>query len=498
MGSDDFIEQETMEGAPSIDDIITMEPLVDADYEDCSDDGNGQRFARLCRKIVRYVPDTNEWYVWNGICFELDIAGKRHELTVRVVDSVRDEALKKDNEGDTAARDRWLANAKRLKSRAGRDAMFAFVKSKPQIVRRVHEVNADNEAIIAVNGRIDLRTGELGSVRMRDMPTEHVAVRYNPDAKSGELNRYLDTFIPNPEDQRVLFGILGTALRGENVTRMLPMLLGPSTSGKSQLFSALKRLLRGYIAPINVSVFRGNFDDKPRPDMMSVLFRRIGYAMEASQDWELHADQAKRLTGRDTLLVRNLYAQPVEVTPKSTLIIVSNEMPRMKNADEAFKRRMITFPFTHPLPAGKEDNRIGERFANDAACLAAILARLVEGARDPMFRTGIRWDLLPERYRTANDAAFAELDHFDQWITWMKEEGKLREVDPSTPASHCPRTSELHEWYAWWVGKHGTHSDKLTQLGSKTFSQRLARTRPKGDSDGTRWLGWVLTEKRWL
>jgi phage/plasmid-associated DNA primase len=90
---------------------------------------------------------------------------------------------------------------------------------------------------------VDLRTGELRASRPEDLLTAVCAVPYRK-CDSPLLDQYLETFIPDREQQNLLFGILGTALLGGNDTRMFPIILGETTSGKSQLISAFDAHLR--------------------------------------------------------------------------------------------------------------------------------------------------------------------------------------------------------------------------------------------------------------
>lgn len=479
---------------PSVDELIEFNRL---DEINPTDTGNAKRFVRLYRDIVRYVPDTGIWLVWNGTHWEPDIAGKTFALTAGVVRDIRLEALTLPDEpaegGGASQRQRALAHALKTESEGSRRKILTVAPEDPQIIARVDDLDVEASIITCPNGSVDLLSGEVRKNDPRNMSTACCEVAYQPDVRSGELNRYLDTFVPDPEDQQVLFALLGTALRGGNHCRMLPILLGGTTSGKSQLIAAIAKLLRGYATAVNVSVFRGNLDDKPRPDLVKAMFTRIAYATEASKVWELHADQVKRLTGGDTILYRNLYAQAVEATPRFTPLIITNEMPRVKGADDAFKRRMIVFKFEHSLSSKDEDPAVKERFIRDEKCLQAILARLVAGAMSPIFKMGIKWDLLPEKFVSSTMDAFSELDHVGEFIRWMVEEENLEVVDIVTiPAYHCIRAGVLYDWYSHWV-KRGTQDDAREKLTAREFGQALrARGWESKLANGTRWLGWKL------
>ena len=487
---------------PDVDAIIGHNRL---DAINVTDTGNAKRFVQLFREVVRYAPETELWYVWSGTHWEPDVTGKVFALTAGVIREMRLEALTLPDEpgegGGPSPRQRLLAHALRTESEGARRRIISVAPEDPDIVVRVEDLDVDDLAVTCVNGTVHLDTGDLSPSDPRHMATACVQVPYEPDVRSGELNRYLDTFVPDPEDQAVLWAILGTALRGGNPCRMLPILLGPTTSGKTQLMAAVHRLLGGYATTVNVSVFRGNLDDKPRPDLVKAMFTRIAAATEASKVWELHADQVKRLTGGDPVPYRDLYSGSVQAVPRFTPLIVTNEMPRVKGADDAFKRRMIIFRFEHSLPSKDEDPAIRDRFIRDRRCLQAILANMVAGARSPIFRHGIKWDLLPPKFAGFQMEGFEELDHVGDFIRWMTEAGHLDVVNAvDVPASHCAKAADLHGWYTQWVKKHGDRTDRDAMLNMRDFGAQLrARGWETRAAMGTRWLGWRLaSEQPWL
>lgn len=467
-----------------------------------SDTGNTKIFVRLFRDILRYSPELDQWYIWSGTHWEPDVLGQVFELTERVVVQIRLNAMALPDEGPDGegARTAMLRHALKTESEGSRRKIVSMAESSPTLVIRLEDIDAFDDRITTPGGVINLLTGEITKPKPEDLSTSCTLVRYDPDRKSRELERYLDTFMPDPEDQLVLFGVLGTALRGGNATRMLPLLLGPTTSGKSQLMAAVDKILRGYCCSIPVSVFRGNLDDKPRPDLVKAMRKRIAYASEAAKSWELHSDQVKRLTGGDSIPFRNLYSQAIEAVPHFTPLIIANEMPRVKGADDAFRRRMIVIRFNQTISQGQEDSRIRERFVNDDDCLTALFTRMVDGARSPLFVHGIDWMTLPERYVNALADAFDEVDHVGSFLLWITEEGGLTKAPLDTPASGCAQASQLHAAYKYWIARHGDRSDRESALNLKDFGAAL-RTRgwESGRSSGIRWLGYELKfSSSWL
>lgn len=467
----------------------------EADTVRLTDRGNGRRFALLYRHLARYVVDRDSWVVRTGTHWEVDPEDlKVFALTGGVVRRIREE-------GDIAAvgaadpdavRNRYENFAVQSEAEGARRRTVSTAREYPDLVVREDDLDADLDAVATPSGVVNLLTGEQRPAKADDLCTRSVLVDYDPEATSPLLEEYLETFVPEPEDQRVLFAVLGTCLRGGNASRLFPIFLGGTTSGKSQLLAALDKLLDGYICTINASVFRGNLDDKPRPDLVRAMHHRIAYAVEASKIWELHADQVKRITGGDAVPYRNLYTESVEKVPRFTPLIVTNALPRVKGADQAFRRRMLTVSFDQTLPPEKEDTSKKEKFIHDPDTQRALLARIVRGASDEMLRDGIRWELMSKKYASATLVSYGQLDHVDEFLEWIEERELLfrDESTVSLAASNCVKATELHEWYGVWIAKHGNKQDTGEKLNLKEFNTALRdRGWESKLSNGVRWLG---------
>jgi len=481
------VEEHTL----TIDDVLAQ---VEPEFLTLTDDGNGRRFADLFGGIIRYVVDLDQWLVWNGKCWEPDIGGlKVLALVAGLTRWYRAEAESASNEepehGGDSPRERLMKHAMNTESLDSRQRCVKIARTLKELQVTEDELDSDPHHLVAQDCTIDLMTGERVKTVANHMNTRAVSVRYDAEATSPLLTQYLETFIPEPEDQDVIFAILGNALRGGNIGRLFPMIVGNTTSGKSQLVEALEKLLGRYTTSIGSSIFRGNLDDKPRPDLVKAMYARLAVAVEASKQWELHADQMKRLTGGERVPYRGLYQGSIEAKPRFTPLIVTNEMPRIKGVDTALKRRVIVMRFDHTLPKEKEDARIKERFINDERCQQALLARLVRGARSDMIVNGLRWDLVPQRFALETMESFGEMNHVDEWLLWMREEGRL--VDDAAGAhSGMARVTILHEWYGIWIKKHGDKNDKQEALSLKDFNAALVeRGWEKKTSAGMRWVG---------
>lgn len=462
-----------------------------------TDTGMGLTFVNELGDYVRYAIDEDRWFVRSNGHWAEDSRKRVRALalTQHVVRVKLEEVGAWDNEG--GARDAAFRLVRTYEGMRKKSSILDAAATDPRIQVQVEDFDVVAHELLTESGVVDLDTGELRPSRPEDMHSRMCTARYVPRAESALLDEFLETFLPDEGDQRFVFALLGHALRGGNDRRLFPIFWGPTTSGKSQLFAALHQLLGGYICAIASSVFRGNLDDKPRPDLVNAMFRRIAYATEASKSWALHADQIKRMTGGDVLPYRNLYEGVVNKKPRFTPMLVTNVFPRIVGADWPTKRRIIVVHFDRSLEPGQENPDKKKRFLADPAVTEALLARLVLGARDPIV-DNVEW--IPQKYVLATMNARGDMDHTDEFLAWMFEEDYLREVGDEVAASTCIRTSEVYSCYTYWLTKFGDDIDRKDRLSLNGFKKALEDKGWKYTrSAGSRWLGRQLgTVPTWM
>jgi len=473
--------------------VADLVALNVVDPRNLTEVGLGARLVDEFSDSIRFLTDARRWLVWSEHGWQSD--DERSSLAYGLVASVlrieRARAMEMDNEN--GARDAALRTIASFETVRKRRAILEHAATDPRIATTEPQLDLGANEIVCLNGVVNLDTGELRRVRPGDMTSLCAVVDYDPKALARgyapELDVYLDTFLPDQVDQRFVFAVLGDALRSGNARRWLPIFWGETTTGKSQLFAALHRMLGSYVVAVGSSIFRGNLDDKPRPDLVAAIPRRLAVAQEASPSWALHADQVKRLTGGDVLPYRQLYGALVNRPPAFTPILVTNSLPRIAGSDPALKRRILAVPFDRTLEPGTEDPSLRAAFVGrasgpDAAVGRALFARLVRGASDRIL------DEVPERYALATLNARAGLDHLDEYLLWLEEDRITVKLGDDAPASQAIRSNELYATYRYWLKKVAGRIDRVDELGRNQFVRSIRdRGWTQVRSDGSRWLG---------
>jgi putative DNA primase/helicase len=176
------------------------------------------------------------------------------------------------------------------------------------------------------------------------------------------------------------------------------------------------------------SIMRDNADDKPRPDLLDALSKRLVIAEELSAAQHLHPDQIKRLTGGSLISARGMRANSYyRRRPAFTPWLVTNETPTIEGADEALKRRILVVPFDVQIPRALEARNYLTRLLETS--LEAILAWVVKGYEMYVERPDLAE--IPVGAMKANLKFASELSDFHTFISDACDTGPDYSEGPS-------------------------------------------------------------------
>lgn len=256
-----------------------------------------------------------------------------------------------------------------------RQAAFTLPSVKPG------SLDARRTVLPVANGTIDLE--ELGHTfrphRREDRFTRLAAAEYRPGVSSELWEEFLGQFVPGREERGFLQKLMGYALLGWNRHRLLAVITGPTSTGKTTFLNIIMDTIGAdFAGTFQLSMLRTRRDDAPRPDILKAMPRRILVAEEGSTEWQLHADTIKQLTSGGKIEARGMRSNEfTERTPAFLPLIATNDYPVIRYADAALKRRLVGFPFHQQISQGAEDAGFRTRFR--ARDRAAVLMWMLEG-----------------------------------------------------------------------------------------------------------------------
>lgn len=339
------------------------------------DSGNAEHMLDALDGAAHFVAGEKCWYFWNlkAGAWQPDRSGSRAMQAAQLVGKrcreLSDEYVERlkaagssvtlDSGGDLGSKIGQLdKHAKVSSDRKGLESMVKIASMQDRAERSAEDFDFHRRLLACPNGTIELNADGISFRRPRrdDYLSVTTGTPFEKGAESAAWNSYLDRFLPDLATREYVQKIAGYSLLGYNPERKMFFLQGGTSTGKSTFGKALSTALGQHAGTMNLSLFRDSQDEKPRADLVRALVRRVLVAFESSQEWHLHGDQIKRLTGADPIRARLLYSSVyVDRLPAFTPWVVTNSFPQVHGADEALLRRLRTVPFREAVSKQEED-----------------------------------------------------------------------------------------------------------------------------------------------
>jgi putative DNA primase/helicase len=405
-----------------------------------TDLGNAERLVAAHGQDILYVPGLG-WFTWDGRRWAPDRTGELQRLAKRTARAIYAEASACD---DDAERKRILAWGQTSESEARLRAMVNLATTERPVVAVAADLDADQWLLNALNGTIDLRTGDLRPHDRANRITKLAPVEFVHDARSERWEGFLARATDGDSD---LMGFLqrlaGYTIAGVTDEEILAFPHGPGATGKSTCVQSITAALGDYAATADFETFlqrRG--EGGARNDVARLQGARLVVSVEVDDGAKLAEGLIKQLTGGDTVTARFLYSESFEFLPAFTLWLVANARPRVRAADDALWRRILQIPFVVVIPPEERDPELKRAFRTDPDEQSAILAWLVRGCLDWQ-RRGLD---VPERVRNYTAEYRAENDPLAEWIA----------DDCVLDRDHWTVATELRAAYERWAEHAGT------------------------------------------
>jgi putative DNA primase/helicase len=448
-----------------------------------NDFGNAERVIDKYGEKVRWVRDEKggHWAVYDGRKWESHGA----DTTVRqmVWDTLKympdDELSDYDtNPGANGARsmqEKFLDWAKKQHSARAINGCMTALSAHPTISAWPGEFDEHRHLMNFDNGTLDTDTLQWMDHDAQDMLTRCMPVAYNPDAKCDRWRKFLEETIEDPEIRHYLHKAIGYTLTGRSDEKMMLWLYGPANTGKSIVTQTLAKLFgQDYGVTANEGALRPKTGGSgPSPEIDSMKGKRYVAASETGHGEKLDEALIKRLTGRDTINSRTLYAKEGNWNPECVIWVASNQYPQPHGDDDAIWGRFRPIPFTvtfgpeNPLRDARLQEKLDAELEGIAAwAVEGLRLYLSEGLPVPAGMT-----VAAEEFRSASDDVA-------RFIAEAAETDRIRVADHARGSR-----TDLYNLYQVWAKSNGSgvkaagrFYERLRSLGfeeHKTNGKRL-------------------------
>jgi len=360
-----------------------------------TDVGNADRYVREHGEALRFVGSWMKWLTWDGKRWVVDetlsavhlaketarrmleeAAGDVELVMAAVGRAAGDEELAKLQAERARGPKKVLEWALRSHESARIEAMVKLARSTPLLAVTHEQLDADPWLFNVSNGTIDLRTGKLRPHRREDLITKLAPVAFDEAARCPTWESFLShAQHDDPEMLAFIRRHAGYCLTGAIRDHGLLFLFGPAGTGKSTYFRVLHDLLGDYARRAPRSLLFASRGERHPTELATLFGVRFASCSEIDEGATFDEALVKDLTGGEAIAARRMREDFWTFAPTHKLAIGGNHKPRVRNFDDAIRRRLRLVPFT-AKPAHVDT----ELFEKLHAELPGILAWAVRGA----------------------------------------------------------------------------------------------------------------------
>ncbi len=318
--------------------------------------------------------------------------------------------------------------------------------------------------------RVDVRQGhERG-----DYLTGLVSAPYDRQALRPKWNAFLERFLPDRAVRRTVRAYSGMGLLGLLAQKVM-FHYGLGANGKSVFLSVLGAVIGpslGVALPKETLMGTGERGaGQASPDLVRLFGKRFVRIDEVKEGEKLREDLIKRLTGGDTLVVRDLFKGYLEFPNVATPMMVGNGYPRVEGTDHGIWRRMLVVHWSVTIPEA-EQKPFGEVTAELLSERAGILNWLIEGA----------CDTLANRLPIAAASAVATRDFQED----MDPIGRFVAACIESAPGKTVQARALYDAYRSWA-----FASAMSPASENKFGREMKKRYERGEDRLCRWYAGI-------
>lgn len=379
--------------------LLRLEQKGFAEYE-LNDQDIAGHIAAIFGDKVRYVPEDDSFYVYDGVKWARDpkgsvVMGYITDFAGILTLYVRANIWKDNTRKNGAA----VRKAEQYKNRTRRDAVMKDIRDKLSTPKKEFDTdlmrfNVRNKTLHFVqDGEYGTYTVVVDNHSAEDMISQVADVDYPEKRDTDEFELAcalwmvtVERILPNPEHRSYLQKLMGLSLIGDTSLERFHIAGRERRAGKGTLLNSIAAMFgtdpQGYAKCVMPSVFqeRSRDSSKASPDLAELHKKRFILASEPSENMTLDAGLMKQYTGNDSLTVRRLYKEEFSFTACGNVIMMTNWWPHVNDPTIFTSDRVVIIPFEQHF--GPEDRIDGlkSQLSTDVV-KSVILLWCIEGLK---------------------------------------------------------------------------------------------------------------------
>lgn len=336
--------------------IEEIDPIHDPLFSRRDDISLSRLFAEILRDRARYNTTAKEWNVYTGIVWRIDNQSLTLEQWAKMFGRCL-EIYAINQRSETESSSSYVEYYSKLGSRANRKRLIE--DSRDFYPVEANDFDRDPYLFNCLNCVVDLRTLETMDHDPELLLSKVGNVVYDPQATSPDFEKFLsEIMIGDTGKIEYLRRIFGYSLTGENTQEEAYLCYGSTTrNGKSTLLDTIGYLFGDYglnIEPESLAM-RDRNSRGASGDLARLNGCRFLHMSEPPKRMKFDVGLLKKLLGRDTLTVRNLYEKEFQFVPVFKLLINTNYLPIVADDTIFSSGRLKVIPFDRHFEPEEQD-----------------------------------------------------------------------------------------------------------------------------------------------
>jgi putative DNA primase/helicase len=210
---------------------------------------------------------------------------------------------------------------------------------------------------------IELTTGIARPPSRSDYLTQKAGCKVAPSGTPHPIwTAFLKRITAENDDLiKFLQRYIGYCMTGDVSEHCFVFAYGSGANGKSTFIGTIQNIFGDYAVVADMNTFIASNNDRHPTDVAKLRGARLVVATEtqAGRSWD--EAKIKAITGGERLTARFMRQDFFDFYPTFKLFISGNHLPRLRNVDEAIRRRLLLVPFTVQIPKDERDSKLMEK-----------------------------------------------------------------------------------------------------------------------------------------
>lgn len=252
---------------------------------------------------------------------------------------------------------------------------------KPMVKISIDQLDQEPFLLNTPEATYDLRKGLDGAKahNPQDFITQITSVSPGDQGKEMWLDCLNTIFCGDQELIDYVQEVCGLAIIGKVLVEMLVIAYGDGANGKSTFWNTISNVLGDYSGRVSAETLTNSAKHNVKSEMADLRGRRLAIASEMGYGQSLNDAVVKQLCSTDLIYANPKYKDPFKFTPQQTVVLYTNNLPRVRGTDRGIWRRLVVIPFNAVIEGDADKKNYASDLLEEAG--PAVLAWIIEGAQ---------------------------------------------------------------------------------------------------------------------